>query len=55
MLEKSSDSKWGSDEDYIKYKKTTPILLPKKPNFNQLQDRLLSIYRPYNNGKRTKS
>ena len=34
MLEKSSDSKWGSDEDYIKYKKTTPILLPKKPNFN---------------------
>ena len=34
MLEKSSDGKWGSDEDYIKYKKTTPILLPKKPNSN---------------------
>ena len=28
MLEKSSDSKWGSNEDYIKYK-NTPILLPK--------------------------
>ena len=34
MLEKSSDGKWGSDEDYIKYKKITPILLPKKPNSN---------------------
>ena len=31
MLEKSSDSKWGTNEDYIKYKKNTPILLPKKP------------------------
>ena len=34
MLEKSSDSKWGLDEDYIKYKNTTPILFLKKPNSN---------------------
>ena len=34
MLEKSSDIKWGSDEDYIKYKNTTPILFLKKPNSN---------------------
>ncbi|MEC8497956.1 MAG: DUF1295 domain-containing protein [Pseudomonadota bacterium] len=34
MLEKSSDSKWGTNEDYIKYKKNTPILLPKKPISN---------------------
>ena len=34
MLEKSSDNKWGLEEDYIKYKKTTPILFLKKPNSN---------------------
>jgi len=34
MLEKSSDNKWGLNEDYIKYKNTTPILFPKKPNSN---------------------
>ena len=34
MLEKSSDSKWGFDEDYIKYKNTTPILFLKKPSSN---------------------
>ena len=34
MLEKSSDNKWGLDDDYIKYKKTTPILFLKKPNSN---------------------
>ena len=34
MLEKSSDSKWGLDENYIKYKSTTPILFLKKPNSN---------------------
>ena len=34
MLEKSSDSKWGLDEDYIEYKKTTPVLFLKKPNSN---------------------
>jgi len=34
MLEKSSDIKWGLEEDYIKYKKTTPILFFKKPNSN---------------------
>ena len=34
MLEKSSDSKWGLDEDYIKYKNTTPILFLKKPKSN---------------------
>ena len=34
MLEKSSDNKWGLEEDYIKYKKTTPILFLKKPSSN---------------------
>ena len=34
MLEKSSDNKWGLEEDYIKYKKTTPILFLKKPKSN---------------------
>ena len=34
MLEKSSDNKWGLEEDYINYKKTTPILFLKKPNSN---------------------
>ena len=34
MLEESSDSKWGLDEDYIEYKKTTPVLFLKKPNSN---------------------
>ena len=34
MLEKSSDNKWGLDDDYIKYKNTTPILFLKKPNSN---------------------
>ena len=34
MLEKSSDNKWGLEEDYIKYKKNTPILFLKKPNSN---------------------
>ena len=34
MLEKSSDNKWGLEEDYIKYKKTTPILFLKKPRSN---------------------
>ena len=29
MLEKSSDSKWGSDEDYIKYKNYTHIITKK--------------------------
>ena len=29
MLEKSSDSKWGSDEDYIKYKKIHPYYYQK--------------------------
>ena len=30
MLEKSSDSKWGSDEDYIKYKKNYTHIITKK-------------------------
>ena len=34
MLEKSSDNKWGLEEDYIKYKKNTPILFLKKPKSN---------------------
>jgi len=34
MLEKSSDNKWSLEEDYIKYKKNTPILFLKKPNSN---------------------
>ena len=29
MLEKSADEKWGSQEDYEEYKKSTPVLIPK--------------------------
>tara|TARA_B100001057_G_scaffold464393_1_gene519543 strand:+ start:1274 stop:2179 length:906 start_codon:yes stop_codon:yes gene_type:complete len=32
MLEKSSDKKWGTDENYLKYKNNTPILFLKRPN-----------------------
>jgi steroid 5-alpha reductase family enzyme len=28
LLEASSDKKWGNDEDYIQYKKKTPIFFP---------------------------
>jgi hypothetical protein len=27
MLEDRADKKWGHDEDYIKYKSKTPVLL----------------------------
>jgi hypothetical protein len=33
MLEKSSDIKWKNDPSYIEYKKNTPVLFLKKPNF----------------------
>jgi hypothetical protein len=29
LLEKSADKKWGKNPDYQKYKKTTPVLIPK--------------------------
>jgi len=31
MLEKRADEKWGGQEDYEKYKKNTPVLVPKPP------------------------
>jgi len=29
MLEKKADERWGGQEDYEKYKKTTPVLIPR--------------------------
>ena len=29
MLEKSADSRWGDDKDYVAYRDTTPVLVPK--------------------------
>lgn len=29
LLEKSADERWGGQEDYEEYKKTTPVLIPK--------------------------
>jgi steroid 5-alpha reductase family enzyme len=29
LLEKSADKKWGKSKEYVKYKKDTPVLLPK--------------------------
>ena len=31
ILERMGDERWGSDEDYKMYKKTTPVLIPKFP------------------------
>ncbi|WP_269617592.1 DUF1295 domain-containing protein [Zhongshania sp. BJYM1] len=31
LLEARADTRWGSDEDYLRYKATTPVLLPKSP------------------------
>jgi len=31
ILEKSADERWGKDEGYQMYKKTTPVLVPKLP------------------------
>ena len=28
MLETSADEKWGTDEEYQRYKRGTPVLLP---------------------------
>ena len=28
MLETSADEKWGTDEEYQRYKRETPVLLP---------------------------
>ena len=28
MVEKSADKKWGTQKDYINYKKDTPLLIP---------------------------
>jgi len=32
MLEKKADKRWGGQEDYERYKKNTPILIPKLPS-----------------------
>ena len=32
MLEKKADKRWGSQEDYERYKKNTPVLIPKLPS-----------------------
>ena len=29
LLEKKADKKWGGQEDYESYKKTTPVLIPR--------------------------
>ena len=29
LLEKRADAKWGGQEDYLTYKKKTPVLIPK--------------------------
>jgi steroid 5-alpha reductase family enzyme len=31
MLEKKADKRWGGQEDYENYKKSTPVLIPKPP------------------------
>lgn len=31
LLEKSADQRWGGRDDYEKYKKSTPVLIPKLP------------------------
>ena len=31
MLEKKADKRWGGQEDYERYKKNTPILIPRPP------------------------
>ncbi|MBD3353424.1 MAG: DUF1295 domain-containing protein [Candidatus Lokiarchaeota archaeon] len=35
-LEKYADEKWGGQEDYEKYKRETPVLIPKLPLFKML-------------------
>ena len=35
ILEDSADKKWGTDKDYIDYKKNTPILFP---NFSKFKN-----------------
>jgi len=32
MLEKKADKRWGGQEDYENYKKSTPVLIPKLPS-----------------------
>jgi steroid 5-alpha reductase family enzyme len=32
MLEKKADKRWGGQEDYEKYKKNTPVLIPRPPS-----------------------
>lgn len=32
MLEKKADKRWGGQEDYERYKKNTPVLIPKPPS-----------------------
>lgn len=32
LLEKFADEKWGGQEDYKEYKRSTPVLIPKLPN-----------------------
>jgi len=31
LLEKRSDKKWGEDEDYLRYRDNTPVLIPRPP------------------------
>ncbi len=32
MLEKKADNRWGGQDDYEKYKKNTPVLIPRPPS-----------------------
>ena len=37
LLEDKADSRWGGQEDYKEYKRTTPVLIPRPPTTKQVQ------------------